>query len=181
MQPELRVVGTDTHGGAHASTPERPDLSQLRTQAKDLLRAFRRGDAEAASRVRQALPAARGKDDAALAALEFRLHDAQSCVAREYGFASWAELRAFVDAQTALRTGLEEVLATWVPLAYGRGTLAPKPAVAARLLEHRPDLIHAPLVACAVGDSVRVRAAMNVTPHGSPGLSGLSGPRPSSR
>jgi hypothetical protein len=31
------------------------------------------------------------------------LHDAQSCVARIYGFASWAELRSYVEARSTSR------------------------------------------------------------------------------
>jgi Lon protease-like protein len=71
--------------------PARPSLEHLKSQAKDLLDAHQKGDAEALARVRDALPAARGKGDFAL-----KLHDAQSVVAREYGFPSWNELREHV-------------------------------------------------------------------------------------
>lgn len=68
--------------------PERANLEQLKKQAKDLLRAAQSGDTDALERFR-ALPAfATGLDPANLA-----LHDAQSALAREYGFASWKELR----------------------------------------------------------------------------------------
>jgi Lon protease-like protein len=76
--------------------PTRPSLDQLKRQAKDLVDAFRRHDAEALARVRDALPAAHGKDDAALGAMPFALHDAQSTIAREHGFSSWNELREHV-------------------------------------------------------------------------------------
>ena len=81
--------------------PDRPNLDQLKRQAKDLLAAYRGGDVDAFSRFRDALPVAARKDDAALAALGLRLHDAQSCVAREYGFVSWADLSSFVHARGA--------------------------------------------------------------------------------
>jgi hypothetical protein len=67
--------------------PARPNVEHLKSQAKDLLEAVRRGDAEALARVRASLPS--GVVNA--------LHDAQSVIAREYGFASWKELRDHVD------------------------------------------------------------------------------------
>jgi ankyrin repeat protein len=68
--------------------PARPDLDQQKTLAKELLRAFRAGDAEAVDRIRAALP---DKRDIALA-------DAQFTIAREYGFASWRELKDRIEA-----------------------------------------------------------------------------------
>jgi Lon protease-like protein len=79
--------------------PVHPNLEHLKSQAKELLQAFRSGDAEARVRVRDSLPAAAGADAGELAKMPFALHDAQSVVAREYGFASFTELRDFVEAQ----------------------------------------------------------------------------------
>ena len=67
--------------------PTRPDLEQQKTQAKELLRSFTAGDAEATARVRAALP-----DKARIT-----LADAQFVLAREYGFVGWTELKAFID------------------------------------------------------------------------------------
>jgi Lon protease-like protein len=75
--------------------PARPSVEHLKSQAKDLLASVRDGDREALSRFRDNLPAAKGLDDAAIAALA--LHDAQSAIAREYGFASWNELKVHVE------------------------------------------------------------------------------------
>ena len=47
--------------------PERPNLDHLKKQAKDLLARIRTGDPAAMARMRTALPAATGKDDAAIA------------------------------------------------------------------------------------------------------------------
>jgi Lon protease-like protein len=77
--------------------PERPNLDHLKSQAKDLLRAFKAGDVEALARIRDFLPAARGVDDERLSAMDFALHDAQSVIAREYGFSSFTELRHHVE------------------------------------------------------------------------------------
>jgi ankyrin repeat protein len=68
---------------------ERPDLDQLRRQAKELLAAFVAGNPEAVAEV-----SAHYRDaDAAT----FALHDAQLVLARSYGFDSWPKLKAYVD------------------------------------------------------------------------------------
>src|SRR4051795_6042296 len=68
--------------------PDRPNLSNLRKQAKSLLAAWRAGEEPALTQVRELHP--RG---ARLAALErHSLADAQLVVARGYGFASWTQL-----------------------------------------------------------------------------------------
>ncbi|MGH7677139.1 MAG: ankyrin repeat domain-containing protein [Gemmatimonadaceae bacterium] len=73
---------------AHRRTlPSRPDLEQQRKLAKELLRAFNAGDHEATARVRAELP-----DKKAIA-----LADAQFVVAREYGFASWGDLKKRIE------------------------------------------------------------------------------------
>src|SRR4051794_10715485 len=77
--------------------PERPNIDHLKKQAKELLRRYQAGDASAFARFRNSFPATEGKDDAAIAALGLRLHDAQSCVAREYGLPSWRNLQNYVD------------------------------------------------------------------------------------
>ena len=73
--------------------PPRPDLDQQKKLAKELLRAFRAGDPEAVARMRAALP-----DKA-----ELSLTDAQFALAREYGLASWRELKDRIDAVTVDR------------------------------------------------------------------------------
>jgi Lon protease-like protein len=78
--------------------PTKPNLEHLKSQAKDLLDAHRRSEPEAFTRIRAAVPAFAHMSDEALARAPFALHDAQSAIAREYGVASWAELRAQVSA-----------------------------------------------------------------------------------
>lgn len=71
-----------------ASLPRDPNLEHLRKQARALFRALRRNDPEAVE---------------AFGALNLKrlptLSDAQHLVARRYGFKSWPELKAHVDAQ----------------------------------------------------------------------------------
>src|SRR5437867_3401302 len=89
---------------------DRPDIDQLKRQAKELLDAFQAGEAgshaEVTAHYRDAERAT------------FALHDAQLVIARAYGFQSWPKLKAFVEGATvrrlveAVRTGkLDEVRA----------------------------------------------------------------------
>jgi len=73
------------------SLPDRPNLEQQKTLAKELLRAFRADDSDAVARMRAELP---DKTDLTLA-------DAQFVLAREYGFASWRELKNRIAKKTA--------------------------------------------------------------------------------
>ena len=75
--------------------PERPDLEQLRRQAKELLDAYRAGDERAVAEVKRFY---RGAEPAT-----FALHDAQLVLARNYGYGSWPKLKAYVDGVTATR------------------------------------------------------------------------------
>ena len=68
------------------SLPPHPSLEQQHKLAKDLLRAYTAGDAEAVDRVRDHLP---DKPRITLA-------DAQFAIAREYGFHDWAALKAHI-------------------------------------------------------------------------------------
>jgi ankyrin repeat protein len=72
--------------------PPRPDLDQLKHQAKELLDAFRAGDATAIAEVQAHY---RGAEPTA-----FALHHAQLVLARAHGFDSWPKLKAFVDGAT---------------------------------------------------------------------------------
>ncbi|MGE5760207.1 MAG: ankyrin repeat domain-containing protein [Gemmatimonadota bacterium] len=65
--------------------PVRPDLEQLKHQAKDLLRAIRRGDPAAVADLREHHPDA-------IAPAAARLADAQLVLARSYEAASWPRL-----------------------------------------------------------------------------------------
>jgi uncharacterized protein len=69
--------------------PARADLEQLRRLAKDLLRAARRGDAEALARIHAV-------------SVRLILDSAQLAVAREHGFASWSRLRFEIDRRATL-------------------------------------------------------------------------------
>jgi len=144
-------------------------LGHLKKQAKALLALYRHDDPEAITRFREALPVAAGKSDTAIAALGLRLHDAQSCIAREYGFASWADLQGFVLARRAQEDDPAKALLHWLRLVYAGdiagGPNGARPSVAARLLEENPALPGDDAwLACAVGNEAAVRQAIAQDP-----------------
>lgn len=167
MQPVLRTFPAFMHGGLPVNTlPERSNIDHLRKQAKDLLQQYRRKDPVAFERLRRSLPAARSKDDATLIGLQFRLHDMQSCIAREYGFVSWAELVHGVELQRVRTKGLRALQLYWLQMVYG-GDVAgdyvqAQPERAARLLAERPEILTPgdPYLACAIGDETSIRRAI---------------------
>ncbi|RSZ37230.1 MULTISPECIES: ankyrin repeat domain-containing protein [unclassified Variovorax] len=145
--------------------PARPDQGHLKKQAKELLALHRSNDPAATARFRDALPAAAGRSDAEIAALRLRLHDAQSCLAREYGFASWADLQGFVLARRSQAEDPAKAVLYWLRLVYAGdiagGNNRARPAAALRLLEESPGLLgDDPSLACAIGDEAPLRRAI---------------------
>ncbi|MGY3483471.1 ankyrin repeat protein [Bradyrhizobium sp. USDA 4011] len=143
-------------------SPARLNLEHLKKQAKELIRLYRRQAPEAYARFRQALPAAAGRSDAQIAALDLRLHDAQSCVARDLGFASWPDLRRYVEAQLPPGKSRDDRVRRWLQLVYAADvdgtTDRANPRVAVRMLTEDPDLVaDDPYLACAVGDEETIR------------------------
>jgi ankyrin repeat protein len=124
--------------------PERANLEQLKKQAKELLHAAQSGDAGAVERFR-ALPAfAGGLDPGALS-----LHDAQSAIARQYGFASWKELKEQVDLQSlSFAAAADE---------FVRCATGSAPDRAHRVLAAFPGVAHASLFSeLVLGDAAAV-------------------------
>lgn len=141
--------------------PDRPNLDHLKKQAKQLLALWKVGAPEAAARFRAALPSASRLEDAAIAALDLSLHDAQSAIAREYGFASWKELKAFVAARQAEAQDPATATLNLLRLIYAGdiagGTMRAHPAAAARILDERPELASGDkTLACATGDTAAI-------------------------
>jgi uncharacterized protein len=97
--------------------PVRPDLRQLRIQAKDLLRRARAGDGAARARIE----AVSGR---------LQLSSAQLAIAREYGFPSWPRLKAEVDRRELLNRR---------DVAGLRALFAEHPELATENLEHWCD------------------------------------------
>lgn len=145
--------------------PAFPHLSHLKKQAKELLRAYQENDPAATQRFLEFLPVAQGLSSAQLRGRELHLHDAQSCIAREYGFPSWAALKAQVEVAALRQLSREDALKRWLLFVYGAGYDGPRPAKAVRLLRERPDLLgDDPYLACAVGNEALLRQTLAGSP-----------------
>src|ERR1700733_2874259 len=144
--------------------PERANLEQLKKQAKSLLHAAQAKEQDALSRF-QVLPPLGRLLVAALGATSLALHDAQSVIAREYGFKSWNELREHVhDRSLSFEAAVEEFL---------RCATGGAPPRALRLLERFPAIAHASLytelvlgTSAAVAERLRKNAEAATQPGG---------------
>lgn len=136
--------------------PERPNLDQLKRQAKDLLHSARAHDSTALHRFR-ILPAFVRHADADLARAAIALHDAQSVIAREYGFDSWNALRERVEEYAfAFDAAVDQFMEA---ATGGRRDRAE------RLLAMHPGIAGASFyTALLLGDAARVDARLTAEP-----------------
>jgi len=137
--------------------PDRPNLEQLKKQAKSLLHAVQAREPDALRRF-AALPAFSSKSIEQISALEPALHDAQSVIAREHGFPSWTALREEVEARMlSFEAAVEEFLRCATGGASGRAN---------RLLELYPNVAAATLQAALVlGNAGSVEARLRDHPE----------------
>jgi hypothetical protein len=124
--------------------PERANLEQLKKQAKSLLHAAQAGEPDALRRFQPG-------------AASLALHDAQSVIAREYGFKSWNELREHVqDRSLSFEAAVDEFL---------RCATGGAAARALRLLERHASIAHASLYTeLVLGDSAAVEERLRKHP-----------------
>lgn len=132
--------------------PERPNLEQLKRQAKDLLRAAKARDATALARFRT-LPAFAGQRDDETLIDTIALHDAQSVIARELGLSSWNALVARVEELTLeFGAAVKE---------FVEAATEVRPERAERLLQLHPRIATASFhTALLLGDRERVEARL---------------------
>jgi len=132
--------------------PARPNLDNLKKQAKVLLDAAKARDRDALRRL-AILPslAHTAPDDIDAAGLA--LHDAQSAIAREHGFPSWNALREEVESRTlSFEAALDEFVRCATGGAAGR---------AERMLALHPGIASATLqTALVLGDAAAVEARL---------------------
>jgi ankyrin repeat protein len=135
------------------SLPSRPNLEQLRNQAKDLLKSYQSGDRVALQRFHENHPQRSKSAAAEVRQKSFSLADAQLIVAREYGFASWPKLKKHVES-IQLETG--------DPMDLLKKAFAEDDAARfRRLLERHPELnakINEPVAAFDAPIITRVRS-----------------------
>jgi ankyrin repeat protein len=130
------------------SLPERPNLDQLRRQAKELRDAARRGDTSALTRFARHHPSP-GLETASLAA-------AQLVIARELGFPSWPRLKATIEADVIDRRQRARFVTASV-----EGRLRE----AADVMSSDPDIAGRDIrVAAILGDANRVHDMLAVDP-----------------
>jgi ankyrin repeat protein len=108
------------------SLPARPDLEQLKKQAKELLKAFKSGDAAVLQRFQE-----HHSDISGIRAGICRLADAQSVIAREYGFPSWRKLKMHVETFAQQDDPMESLV---------RAVLADETARAQEIVAAHPEL-----------------------------------------
>jgi ankyrin repeat protein len=136
--------------------PAFPDFDHLKKQAKNLLRDARAGQQPALLRILETLPAARRLERAGPAAYDLKLHDAQSAIAREYGFKSWTELKRYVSWKNADRA---ERIKTWLGWALEGNTR--ERGLAVRTLREEPHLFAGDSwLACTIGNDKAVERAL---------------------
>jgi ankyrin repeat protein len=149
--------------------PDRLNLDHLKKQAKQLIRLYRSRDPAAMARFRSTLPATAGLSNEDLSSRGLRLHDAQSCIAREHGFASWPDLKRYVEVQAVAQKERAVRVLHWLQLIYrgdvsstaGRANLR----VGLRMLAEDPGLVAGdPYLACAIGDEDALRQATQADP-----------------
>jgi ankyrin repeat protein len=137
--------------------PERPNLEQLKKQAKSLLHAAQAGDADALLRF-ASLPSFSNKSISDLATVPLALHDAQSVIARDHGFPSWKALREEVEARTL---SFDAAVDEFVRCATGDA-----PGRAERLIAIHPGISSATLqTALVLGDAAAVDAFLSRRPE----------------
>jgi hypothetical protein len=90
--------------------PSRPNLDQLKRQARDLLNAHRVGDENAVRRIRESHPRLSQASEADVRSARFTLSSAQLVIAREFGFVSWPKLKEQVQKAGAQSSNAVEEL-----------------------------------------------------------------------
>jgi hypothetical protein len=80
--------------------PSNPNLDHLKYQAKDLLKGHAARNPAVAQQIREFHPRFSGATDAEIFDVQLSLSDAQLTIAREYGFPSWARLKAHIEKPT---------------------------------------------------------------------------------
>ena len=133
--------------------PDRPNLEQLKKQAKSLLHAAQAAGRSRARSASPRCPRLRSCRPHELGAPDLALHDAQSVIAREHGFASWNALREEVEARTlSFDAAVDEFIRCATGGASGR---------AERLLALHPGIASASLqTALVLGDAAAVEARL---------------------
>src|SRR5277367_3358672 len=118
--------------------PARPNLEQLRKQAKSLLKGHQASSSEVLAQIREHHPRWQNSSSEEIANSPFTLADAQLVIAREYEFETWPKLKTHVT-QHEIAPSTESIVKS-LREAAGQGDLARLNA----LLDANPELINEP-------------------------------------
>ena len=138
------------------SLPANASVENLKKQAKTLLRRWRNGDKETCSRIAASHPQF-GSDSAVpdsnsdFDSAEPKLADCQLVIAREFGFATWAQLRASIEQQKLSTADLFLQAAT---LTYREQPFRADIASANRMLADHPEIVETGIWAAAAAGNV---------------------------
>jgi len=147
---------TASHLSSGRAWPHWPNFNQFKRQAKELLKSYRAGDANAVAEVERY---EQTPDPAA-----FALHDAQRVLARSYGFTSWQKLKSYVQTIENYRQPLEpradddaNKFLRLACITYFDGDHPSRRERARQLLAEKPHIASANIyTAAAVGDVAAV-------------------------
>lgn len=120
--------------------PQKPDLDHLKGQARDLLAKSACGDLTACQRIREFHPRFESASDTHIADAELSWSDGLFAIAREYGFVSWARLKARVGSampNASLLDRIDSPIFRAAVEAMDDGDVA----ALRRLLDTHPDLV----------------------------------------
>src|SRR5690348_9937073 len=112
--------------------PSRPNLDQLKHQARDLLNAHKAGEEGALRRIRESHPRLARLAEADVRSAWFTLSGAQLVIAREYGFLTWPQLKDHVEKANSQTSDLLEELK--------QAFRSDKAAVVGQILDRHPEL-----------------------------------------
>src|SRR5262249_43621337 len=147
--------------GSLMSSPTDPktrlNLEQQRKRAKDLLRAHRSGNLDAAVRVVKYLPRARNDSPEQVLTTAITLSEAQFIIAREAGFSSWPKMKHQLEESVA-----QEDLAGVVIDAALAGN---EDLVRRTLLKDSGGILRSIHAACAAGDADAAVALLESNPQ----------------
>ena len=134
--------------------PANASLENLKKQAKTLLRRWRDRDAESCSRIAASHPRLKAdpaEPDANIDSLEPKLAECQLVIAREFGFPTWAQLRAKIEQRSLSIADLFLQAAT---LTYGEDPFRADMTSARQLLVDHRDIIESEIWTAAASGSV---------------------------
>ncbi|MEM7363882.1 MAG: ankyrin repeat domain-containing protein [Pseudomonadota bacterium] len=138
-------------------------LDDLLSEATELLQAHANGDAEALSRIRSYHPEYSNTTNDDIAGSTFDEHAAQLVVAREYGFATWGQLKVFVGTEHTENT--EYSFESLACLVYDQSDRPSNWQRARDLLTENPELATANIWAAAcAGNADAVRDFLKEDP-----------------